>query len=260
MTVRARSRGGNTTADNAVDVLLLFSEKRPLLSAAEVSELLDMPRSTTYRYLRTLRSSGLLEEDDGGGYRLGPRILQLARVARQDHGLHEVALPVMRDLAARTQEAVLLTRRLGTQVICVERVESTHPVRLSYERGHVLPVHAGASAKVLLAFSEPSEIDLVLAGPDELPRFTDRTVTDPAALRAQLSLIRERGYAVSDGEVDVGVRGVAAPVFDHNGRLAAGLSVAGPSFRLTDEVSTAVVVAVREAAARISERLRDLER
>lgn len=251
--------GRNTTADRTADVLLLFSEQRPVLSAADVARLLGMTRSTTYRYLQTLRSYGLVEEDETrGAFRLGPRVFQLARVARQGLGLPEIALPVMRSLGERTREAVLLTRRWGQQVVCVERVESTHAVRLTYERGQILPVHAGASAKVLLAFSPPEEIDAVLSTAT-LPRYTDRTVTDAARLRVQLEEIRRAGYAISEGEVDHGVRGVAAPIFRPDGRLAAGLSVAGPAYRLNDDALPGVVEAVQRGAQTVSRLLRELD-
>jgi DNA-binding IclR family transcriptional regulator len=182
---------------------------------------------------------------------------ELARIARKGLGLSEIALPIMHALCERVDEAVLLTRRFGNQVICVERVEGSRPTHLSYERGHVLPVHAGASAKVLLAFAEPQDIDTVLAS-TTLDRFTDATVTDPAALRRQLAVIREEGHSVSDGEIDVGVRGVGAPILTPDGRVVAGLSVAGLAFRMTDAVLPEVILAVKESAETISKRLADI--
>src|SRR5262249_48717242 len=121
-----------------------------------------------------------------------------------------------------------------------------------------LPLHAGASAKVLLAYLKPSEIDTVLNAED-LPRYTEHTVTDPAILRAQLKAIRAAGHVVSDGEVDTGVRGIAAPIFGTNEQVIEGISVAGPAFRLHDAALPAVIAAVRNAAQLISQRLRDLD-
>jgi DNA-binding IclR family transcriptional regulator len=248
----------NLTSDRTLELLILFDDEHPIRSATEVARLLQMPRSTTYRYLQTLRSYGLVEEHAEGRYRLGTRVLQLARVARAGLGLNEVALPVMRRISERTDEAVLLTRRSGMNVVCVERVDaSSHRVRLTYERGHVLPVHAGASAKILLAFADPFEIDEVLAAA-KLVRFTRHTVTDPRLLRRQLSEIRAARHVITDGEVDEGVRGVAAPIFDADGRIAAGLSVAGPAYRLDDARIPSVVRAVREGADEVTTRLREL--
>lgn len=257
-TPKPASQGRNTTADRTADVLLLFDDKRPVLSAAEVSRLLGMTRSTTYRYLQTLRSYGLVEEDEvRGGFRLGPRVYQLARVARQGLGLPEIAMPFMRDLSQKTGEAVLLTRRWGAMVVCVERVESTQAVRLSYDRGMAHGAHAGASAKILLAYAEADEIERILNGP--LLRYNERTVMDPTTLRAQLRQIREQGYAVTDGEVDEGVRGIGAPIFKPDGRITAGLSICGPTFRLEDSSLPAIVRQVREAAEAITRRLRELD-
>jgi DNA-binding IclR family transcriptional regulator len=253
------SRGRNATADRAIDILLLFSDHAPLLTAEEIADQLGMSRSTTYRYLQGLRAYGLVEESETSGrFRLGPAIVRLARVARKGMGLPEVALPVMHDLTEHTGETSLLTRRAGDHVICIERVESTHPVRLSYERGNILELHAGASATILLAFLAPSEIDAVLKnGP--LTRFTGHTVTDPDKLRDVLAQIRAQGYSMSDGEVDVGVRGVAAPIWGTEREVLAAVSVAGPAFRLSDDRLPQVIEAVCEAAGEISRRWAEMQ-
>jgi len=249
----------NTTADHAIDVLMLFNEQQPIWTAEEVAERLGMSRSTTYRYLLSLRSYGLLEEGTGAGeFRLGSAVFRLARVARQGLGLSEIALPVMRELVAKTGETALLTRRSAEHVVCIEHVASPHSVRLSYERGQVLALHAGASAKIVLAYLKPSEIEAVLSSAP-LPRYTKRTVTDSAVLRAQLQDIRTKGYAVSDGEVDEEVRGIAAPILGMNKQIVAGISIAGPAFRLDDTVLPTVLAAVQEAGHVISQRLRDLD-
>jgi DNA-binding IclR family transcriptional regulator len=249
----------NTTADRAIDVLLLFDERRPVLPATEIAQELEMSRSTTYRYLQTLRSYGFLEEvPSRGGFRLGPRIFQLARVARNGIEFVDVALPVMQELAHETGENVLLTRRAGHYVVCVERVQSPRPVRLSYERGHTLPIHAGASAKVLLAYADDADIESVLKT-TTLTRFTDATVTNAAQLRKQLRQIHANGYAVSVGEVDPGVTGVAAPIFHANGRIAAGLSVAGLSANMPKRQLPAIIAAVRHSAETITAKLADVE-
>jgi DNA-binding IclR family transcriptional regulator len=250
-----RNGQGNATADRAVQLLLLYDDNRPTLSAAEVAEHLGMSRSTTYRYLQSLRAAGLLEEDPAtASFRLGPRIFALARVARRGLGLSELATPTMRHLVAETGETVLLTCRSGSHVICVEREESTHHLRLSYERGQVLPVHAGASAVILLAWLEPAELDRILAE-TRLDQFTEATITDPNVLRARLSEIRKLGYAVTYGERDPGVVGIAAPIWNEKGRVAAGLSVVIPSHRVSEAKLQDTISAVRAHADEISERL-----
>jgi DNA-binding IclR family transcriptional regulator len=239
--------GGNSTADRAIDILLLFGQPSPTLSAVEIASRLNISRSTTYRYLQSLRNFQLLEDGEQEGmFRLGPKIFELALIARRGFGLSEVALPIMRQLAQEVDEVVLLTRRSGDQVVCIERIESSHSIRLSYERGHVLPLHAGASAKVLLAYTSHEASN----GPGR----GEQNPPDPKRPQAaDLEKIRQQGYALSHGEVDANVRGIAAPIFLPSGDIAAGLSVAGPDFRLAAERLPDVIEAVREAAGRITE-------
>ncbi|MFG1609785.1 IclR family transcriptional regulator [Actinoplanes sp. NPDC049265] len=241
----------NSTADRALDILLLFDDERLTISANEVAGHFQVARSTAYRYLESLTSNGFLEENgNGGGFRLGPRVLDLARLARRGVGLSDLARPVMRDLAARTGVPVLLTRRSGSAVVCLEREEAKQALRLSYERGEVLPINAGAAALALLAWVPESELDELLAAP--LTRFTGATWTDPDRLRSRLADIRAAGFAISRGELDPDVLGVAAPVRTEDGRVVAAISIAALSHRVTDVDVEPYVTAVREAAATLS--------
>ena len=240
----------NSTADRALDILLLFNDERLALSANDVAAHFGVARSTAYRYLESLTSNGFLEEGAGSGFRLGPRVLELARLARKGVGLSDLAKPIMRDLVERTGVPVLLTRRAGTAVVCLEREEAGQSLRLSYERGQVLPANAGAAALALLAWAAPADIDAVLAQP--LARFTDATYTDPDALRAHLADIREAGYAVGRGELDPDVLGVAAPVRTEDGRVVAALSIAALSHRVPDDRLPDYVAPVRAAADELS--------
>lgn len=251
-------RERNSTADKALDILLMFGDDRPTLAAAEVARQLDVARSTAYRYLQSLVSTGFVEEHPGGGFRLGPRILELARLARRGIGLMELAQPVLRRLADATGETTLLTRLAGTAVICLDRADAVdRAVRVSYEPGQLLPTNAGASAHVLLAWLAEPELDRVLTRM-EFPRFTDRTLVDAGQLRRRLAETRERGVAVSRGELDPDVLGIAAPVRAVGDKVVAGISVAGLVWRIGDDRVDLVADQVRAAAAEITERLRQL--
>lgn len=218
-------RERNSTADRALTILDLFSDERLTVSATQVVAALECSRSTAYRYLQTLVSTSFLEEAPGGGFRLGVRVMELSRLARRGYGLTEIALPVMRELAARVHETVLLTRLVDEAVVCVERCEGSRQlVRISYERGSRLPTNAGASALVLMAWLPEAEArELLSRAPQQ--RFTKATVTEVDALLARLAEIRRRGVAVSIGEVDPDAAGIAAPIFTETGSVQAGLSV-----------------------------------
>jgi DNA-binding IclR family transcriptional regulator len=230
---------------------MLFNNDRAQVSALEVSSLLNMPRSTTYRYLQSLRESGFLEVSTRG-FRIGPRILELANVARLGLGLSDIAVPVMRRLSKETGETALLTRLAGANVVCLDRVESERPVRLSYEPGHILPVHAGAHGKVVLAWADQRTITDVVSQ-TKFTKFTENTVLDAATLLRDLEEIREQGYVVCYGEIDEHVVGIAAPVRDAKGTEVAGLGIAAVKFLPTEEWTAKLVAAVIDAAEEVSQ-------
>jgi DNA-binding IclR family transcriptional regulator len=245
----------NVTADRAIEILLIFDQDNPVISAQQIMERLNISRSATYRFLQTLKSTALIEDESPGRYRLGPRILSLARiVTRGGNPLSEAAVPVMRQLSVELDSTVLLTRVIGNNVICVEREETARRVRISYERGQSLPVNAGAQSKALLAWLDPAELTRLLSAA-ELPRFTSATITDPEALQAEFAEIRQRGYAITYGEVDDHVIGIAAPVMEPKGRVVAGLGIAGLDHDLPPDRIPIAVKAVVNAARATSSRL-----
>lgn len=243
----------SATAEHVLDVLLLFDETRAELTADEISDLIRAPRSTTYRYIRTLREKGLLQKTAQGGFALGPRVLQLARAFQNQNDLSRVALPIMKELRRETRETILLTRQFGRNAVCIEREEGPQIVRISFERGQIQPLHAGASSKILLAYLPEAQWDEHLILP--LEAFTDNTITDPDQLKAQLRTIRAQGYCISTSEVDVGARAVAVPIGGEDESCIAALSVVGPSFRMSDEDVARYLDLLQTAATEIEQQL-----
>ena len=254
-TVSPTYRERNSTADRALDILTMFDDDQLVVSGTVVAERLGVARSTAYRYLQSLVAGRFLEEAPGGGFRLGLRVLEIARLARRSYGLSEVALPLMEALAAEVQETVLLTRRAGDLVVCVDRAESeSRAVRISYERGSTLPLNAGAAALVLLAWSPEDEARRLL-GAAELRRFTPSTLTDVDALIERMGRIRRLGYSVTRGELDLDVVGISAPIRSQGVQVVAAVSVAALASRLYPEAEAEVAQKLLTTAGEISERL-----
>jgi DNA-binding IclR family transcriptional regulator len=157
----------------------------------------------------------------------------------------------MKSLASLSGETVLLTVISGWEVICIEKVEATRLIKLSLERGSSLPLHAGASSKILLAYQENSFIDSMFKK-TQLTKFTDNTITDPARLKRELKAIVKQGFSFSDQEVDLGARAIGAPLFDHKGKVVGGLTVAGPRERISDREKERLIRLVKETAKRAS--------
>ncbi len=186
-------------------------------------------------------------------YRLGPSALELGSRAQASFDLRQTALPVLRQLSRETGETALLTTPdpQGRHSLCLERMESSHSLRMSVEPGRLMPLHAGAMQKVLLAFMDPSEVERVLEQP--LERLCTNTITDPERLRRELREIRRRAYASSFEETDHGLWGVAVPILDLNGSITAGVGTAGPMARLTPGEIDHQVACCSRAASTIAE-------
>ena len=238
-------------AERLLDILITVSQADQPLSAKSIVERTGQPLSSTYRYLRLLRARGLLVESQRRGYyQMGPGILALTRGARSQLTLPSIAQPFMEELSQETQETVLLTERVDNHAVCVQRIESPLPLRYSFSVGKLMPLHAGASSKALLAFLPEETIDRILnSGP--LQAFTPHTVTDPVKIKEDLAQIRAQGYALTESEVDLGVAAVGVPVFDGEGRVRAALSVAGPVHRFPLQRVPSLVAALQRTRAKI---------
>jgi len=241
--------------ERTFSILEAFQETRPEWSASEIARALDLPVPTVHRLLVALRQLGYVFQDQRTKrFRLGPSALRLGSQARAVADLRTVAIEPLRRLSRELGETALLTGvssdRSGS--ICLERVESPHPLRLSVEPGRLLPLHAGASQKALLAFMSHDEAERAIAG--RLARLCHSTITDKRRLRQDLDLIRRRGYATSLEETNAGVWGVAVPVTSGTDVVCA-LGIAGPSARLSDELVRRSVRRTHAAASDVAQSL-----
>jgi DNA-binding IclR family transcriptional regulator len=243
----------STTASKVLDILLLFDKTQRELSADAISSLINAPRSTTYRYIRTLCDKGFLARTAQGSYQPGPGLLQYAYLVFDESDISQIALPVMEQIMQETNETVLLTRKFGRHSVCAERVEGSQAIRITFERGRTQPLHAGASSKILLAYAGSKEWEHYVSTP--LEQSTPNTITDPDELIAQLHDIREQGYCISEGEVDEGSLAIALPILNKHEQLVAGLSVAGPAFRFDDSKIKHHLSILRAGVATIQEQL-----
>ncbi len=217
---------------NGLRLLLTFDLSSPVLTVHEITKQLGYSQATTYRLVRTLVEFGFLRQVTGRPqYALGLKTVRLGLIGQETFNLSEIALPFMKELSNETSETVLLTVADDTQGMCLAKTETEGPIRLSLKPGTKLPLHSGASTKVLMAYLNEKEWDRIVKK-EGLKRFTPNTITQVNKLKAHLKEIRKKGYAVSDQEVDPGVRAVAAPIFNGFGRPVAGLSVAGPIQRI----------------------------
>ncbi|MFJ5760796.1 IclR family transcriptional regulator [Neobacillus sp. NPDC093182] len=244
----------NRTLENGLDMLFQFTEQKPVLSVKDIVAELDLPRSTAYRLLETLKNKKLIQESGPGRYRLGLSILQLAKVATVGMELVTLALSAMEELSKETDETVILTGLIDDRAICIDRIESTQPIKLTFERGRVQPLHVGASAKILLAFlDEDKQRDII----DKLWR--NGMIVDRNEYKKRLSNIKEEGFAISNEEIDLGAWAVAVPIFGVSGNILAGITVAGPKFRIDNEKEKRIIDKLQLFADELNEKIKLME-
>lgn len=206
--------------------LLLTVADRGEIRADELSSALQMPLSTVYRYLRTLGDFGFVDRH-GPLFRLGPRLLIGTGANVSTERLIRHADPVLRMLVEETGETAVVVRRIGLSCVCLHQVESDASLRVRLDPGALLPLHAGAPGRVLLAFAPAEVLDEVLA--QDRGRVAPNSPTEQV-LRDGLAAVVMAGLATSKGELIEGSIAVAAPIFRADGIVGA-IAVLGPAFR-----------------------------
>ncbi len=244
-----------SSVQNALRVLDCFSATDRELGVSELARRLGVGKSTVHRLCTTLAAGGALDHNpETGRYRLGLRLYELGALVGVHLDLHEAASPALNDVRNRTGETVQLAVLDGREVVYVERLESSHTVRLFGRVGHRNSAHCTSTGKVLLAHLPEAELDALLDG-WVLESRTPYTITDHAALRQALAEVRHRGWGENANEVEMGVASVAAPIRDASGAVVAALSVAGPAMRLDGGSLRRFAGVVVEAAEAVSRRL-----
>lgn len=234
---------GVDSARRVLEILLQFSQTKPELTVDEILELHGISLPSAYRYLSLLREMYLIEERTKGSYVLSPEILQLAQAAERTLDYRVEAQPVLDRLASSTGETALYLRQLNDAAVCLAISESDHAITISFQPGHVMPLHAGAGAKVLLSGFTAARRAKYL---NRLVPQLDPVVRDH--LNEELDALRESRFAISQGEVDEGVWACAAPVHAR-GQLIGAVSVVAPAFRVVDDGTRANIgVSVRAGA------------
>lgn len=197
------------------------------LSPADIADACDIPRSSVYRVLDGLVDVGWAVTDTDGNYSLSLDWLRLADAARTSRTEWQPAIAVMHAITAQTGMTSFLSVVSGTELVCVECAQGHAIDSLILRPGRVLPLHASAAGRVALAYFEDADAERYLAGAP-FPAYNENTLVSVEQLREDIRLTRERGYALSDEDVTLGVGAVGVPIVDNeSGRVIASLSAGG---------------------------------
>lgn len=232
--------------DRAMAVFEYLSESQGKALSTIAAETEQSP-ATVYRILVTLEGRGLVEFDpEEQIWQIGPRAFVIGARFLRRTSLVERARPVLRRLMQQTGETANLGVAQSGHVLFVSQVETHESIRAFFPPGTLSAMHSSGIGKALLAHMDEAQRARVLNG--DMEQFTEHTMTDPDVLRANLDLIQGRGYAVDGEEKNLGMRCVAAPVFDMNKEAIAGISVSGPTSRVSQDALDRFSKPVMEAA------------
>ncbi|MCO7739162.1 IclR family transcriptional regulator domain-containing protein [Brucella intermedia] len=252
--ISPKNVAGTALIGKACDIIEIIGSAPGFVGQAVLAERTGIPRATLYRILAALISRGLVRADPlTQNYTLGFNFLEFAQNAWSSSDLASIASVELRRLRDLTGETSYLAVQEGNHVLALGRFESAHDRRSNAKLGALKPMHCTSQGKAILSHLSEAQLAHVLSG--ELSSFTDKTITDPAQLRAHLSIVRARGYAVDDEEIVLGTRCVGAAILDPDGKPLAAISVAGPTFRMNLERAEQLGKELAEAAKRISAQL-----
>jgi IclR family acetate operon transcriptional repressor len=231
--------------ERAIDLLEAMTDAGGVVSLSHLAAVSDLPLPTIHRLVRTLAGRGYVRQESSREYALGPRLVRLGDTAGR---LMETwARPHLAALVDALGESANMALLEGSQVVYVAQAPGRHSMRMFTEVGRRVSVHCTAVGKALLAGMPAARVREILRQ-TEMVAHTENTITDPAAYEQELDRVRAAGYAVDEGEQEIGVRCVAVAL---DGPLRAALSISGPTTRMTDELIDAAVPRLRAAGDRL---------
>jgi IclR family pca regulon transcriptional regulator len=236
-----------------LDILSLYTRETPSLTLTEITKTTQLNKTTVYRILNTLESAGYLIRDaETKRYRPGLKVLQLGFASISSLEVRQVARRYLEILSRQVGETVSLSTLDGADIIYLDRVRNKSIVGVVLGIGSRLPAHCASMGKAMLAHLPPSELEAYLEG-IVLEPCTTNTLSDRKTLEDELALVRSRGFATNDEELEMGLRAVAAPIWNNNKRVVAALNITGSTISISpDRLVGELADAVRQTAGQIS--------
>jgi IclR family acetate operon transcriptional repressor len=246
-----RDKYFSRAVSKALEVLEFLQTESTALSMNEISQRLQLSKTSAFRLLRTLETTGYIALDGRGQYKLAPGIHAVTPTQRLGK-LVRVAMPHLQALNLELTETVSLAALFENRVEVVAVVESPHDIRMSNVVGHILPPNASSLGKVITAFQQPVQRERLLRS-FKIYRFTDQTITDQKDLSREYENIRLQKFAIDREECAPGGVCFSVPIFAAGGQVSAAISLSMPKTRLRDsEQERSIIAALRATADRLA--------
>lgn len=235
----------------AINILEVFSKNENSLSISELANATGLNVSTTHRIANTLVSYGYLrQKGKRGKYLIGLKFLEFNTILMKTLKIRDLALPVLEKLRSASGESTNLAILDRNEVVYIEHLDSNYTLRAFTAVGNRAPLHCTGVGKVFLAtLDEPRRKSLI---EKPLARFTDNTIIDPDELSGELAIVKREGVAEDNGEMETGVRCLAAPVKGASGNVVAAISISGPYVRLNNTRVEELKPLIKDYALEIS--------
>lgn len=243
------------SVSRALDIIALVGMKKGGLGVTEIANQIDINKSSVFRTLSTLVQYGYIEQDrETGKYKLGYKFLDISSKLLDSIDIRAEAKPFLEELENKTNEVIHLVVYDQGEVVYIEKLEGTETLRTHSKVGKRAPMHCTSVGKAILAHLPENDVFSIL-NRKGMPYHTDHTITSIEAILQELKQIRQRGYALDLEENEYGITCIAAPVFDHLGKVVAAVSISGPTTRMTKERITQLGPIMIQTSQQLSARL-----
>ncbi len=240
--------------ERALDILMCFSRETPELTMSQIAAKVDIHKSTVHRLLATMEEKHFVERDPStGAYSLGITMLHMAYLTLEQNDLRRICHPFLLKLKDQFRETVNLSILDQDAMVYLDVLESPQRVKLAAATGQRLPAYCTASGKAFLAYSPDEVVENILK--KGMPQQTQNTIVTPEDFLSTMGRIRERGFAFSRQEFEEEINAVAVPILDQDQAPIAAIAIAGPSFRLSEEIMSEIGPSLIKTAADISREL-----
>ncbi|HZJ83294.1 MAG TPA: IclR family transcriptional regulator [Clostridia bacterium] len=241
--------------DRAFEILETLALEKNGLGVTEIGNKVGLHKSTVHRILTSMGYKGYIEQDpDTGMYRLGLKFVELSSLYLNSVELKTEAQPYLRNLSAQTTQSVHLATLVDGEAVYIDKVESYNNIRMYSAIGKRVSVHCTAVGKALLSGKSLTQIKALLEG-RELMALSPNTITNLDTLLEEILVVGQRGWAEDDEEHEVGIRCIAAPIFDYRNRIIAAISTSGNKNIISPERTQEISQYVMNAAKDISKRM-----
>lgn len=243
------------SVDRTLSIMELLSDYDEGLGITEISEKVDLHKSTVHRLLTTLIYKGYVVQDKASNkYKLTLKLFELGNKRIENLNILSASKPYTKDLMQDINEVVHLVIRDGVNIVYIDKVEADNTIRMASNIGRQSPMYSTSVGKAIMAYLDEEEVEGIWKS-SNIKKNTEKTITDLNLFKKELEKVRLRGYAEDDEENEEGVRCIGAPVFNYHGQVEGAISISGPTIRVTKDKVEDYGIKVKRYADLISKEL-----